>query len=204
MSSAQKKPEICLLALRGKCRAAGDCPRFHAENHATALWEHSVKKTTQVCTHHLRGSCSRGSPCPCLHVLPKSNSPTPAACEAAARRDATKGSKGEPRRPVPRVVRLASQVRGKAKLFEELTAAYARLARAAGPESGYSQRALDAECQKKIFEAELELMAARLETAIQSYTRCAASDSTQGVTPPLLLTRPQCDPDEETFRSVLR
>jgi hypothetical protein len=94
-------------------------------------------------------------------------------------------------------------VRGKAKLFEELTAAYARLAQATGPESDYSQRALDAECQKKAFEAELELMVARLETAIQSYSRSAASDSDQGDTPPLLLTRPRCDPNEGSFRSVL-
>jgi hypothetical protein len=91
-------------------------------------------------------------------------------------------------------------VRGKAKLFEELTAAYAQ---ATGPESDYPQRALDAERQKKAIEAELELMVARLETAIRSYSRSAASDSDEGDTPPLLLTRPRCDPKEGSSRSVL-
>ena len=202
MASPQKKQEICLHALRGECHAGEDCPRFHAGNRSAALREHIKKHTTQVCADHLRRSCTLGSICYRLHVLPESDIPvTPAAiaCEVPNRRNSAKGAKGRPRRPVPRAVRLASQVRGKAKLFEESTAAYARLAQATGPESDYSQRALDAECQKKTFEAELEQMVARLEEAIQAYSRSAsaAGDQADAATPS------RCDLREGHHSSVV-
>ncbi|GFR88201.1 hypothetical protein ElyMa_002511900 [Elysia marginata] len=72
---------------------------------------------------------------------------------------------------VPRSVRLASQIRGKSKQFEIITAAYGHLADAAGPNSTFAQRAYNAEREKKSIEGELENLSTRLEDAIQKYSR---------------------------------
>lgn len=164
--------EICLPALRGECRGEGEgsaCPNIHASNRGAAQWELDEKETTRVCADHLRDSCSRGHACCSLHVRPERAIPTIAdvAAESLRRNNASK--QGKPGRPrVPRAVRLASQVRGKAKRLEEMTAIFNRLAQATGPSGVNAQRARDALCQKAAFEVELEDLVARLEVAIQN------------------------------------
>jgi len=178
----QRKQEICLAALRGECPAGAACANFHARNRSAVLQEYTDKHTSLVCAYHLRGSCSRGDACRALHALPAGE--PPAACPATAAdpvcRTTPTSSKGKPRRPVPRVVRLASQARGKAKLFDELASGYARLAQAAGPDGGIANRARCADAQKKAFEVELETLVARLEIAIQVYSKMGGGLSNQG------------------------
>lgn len=112
-----------------------------------------------------------------------------APCGNASRRG---NSTPETPRPVPRVVRLASQARGKAKLFEELASGYARLAQAAGPGGEIADRARSAVAEKKAFEVELEALVARIEIAIQTYSRLAGSPEDSG--PRTLVLRSPADP----------
>jgi hypothetical protein len=93
------------------------------------------------------------------------------------------------------VVRLASQARGKAKLFEELASSYARLAQAAGPGGEIADRALRAAAEKKAFEVELEALVDRIEIAIQTYSRLAGEPpAPEDSGPRTLVLRSPADP----------
>ena len=168
MTSPQNRQEVCIAALHGECGEEPDCPKFHAGNRAAALWEYSAKRTTQACAYHLRAACTRGHACRSLHVLPAGD--TTPVTETVGRGPyiARNGNRGNLRRQVPRGVRLASQVRGKMKLFDEIV----RLAnQTAKLDEDHAQRARNVERHQRAFELELEHMATRFEQAIQTYSQ---------------------------------